>query len=178
MTFVLSYSHFTNSPTSLRDTRLKIEVFAIRKIRLLHVKPRFGSHWKIQRRDYTLRCERYPFIQNGPSNIRRLFRSAAFKTGRNISAQLIRWKTAILEALKHPTVLETCDWISWKCNHLASIATDRRRKDRSLSISQPLQPHSLCFAHGDLKPINILLDWDENIRIRDFHRSTGRMREH
>jgi serine/threonine protein kinase len=108
-------------------------------------------------------------------------------------AALIRWEGDILTALKHPLVLELRERIAGATPSIVTefagngslanfrTADDQSRLRKPNRIAKVLAGialgmrfvHSRGVTHRDLNPDNILLDWDWNVRIADFGRSSS-----
>jgi serine/threonine protein kinase len=108
-------------------------------------------------------------------------------------AELIRREAVILKTLKHPLIVELLLDISDTPDHNSAIVTEfagngslanhLSRVEYLLSGANRITRiivgialamrflHSRGFIHFDLKPANILLDWDWNVRIADFGQS-------
>jgi serine/threonine protein kinase len=106
---------------------------------------------------------------------------------------LIRREAVILKTVKHPLIVELLGDISDTPNHNSAIVTEfagngsltnhlSRAKYHLISPNKIARIivgialamrflHSRYFIHYDLKPDNILLDWDWNVRIADFGQS-------
>jgi serine/threonine-protein kinase len=107
--------------------------------------------------------------------------------------ELIRREAVILKTLKHPLIVELLGDISDTSDHNSAIVTQFAGNGSLASYLSPAQYplsgatriariivgialamrflHSRGFIHIDLKPDNILLDWDWNVRIADFGQS-------
>jgi serine/threonine protein kinase len=121
-------------------------------------------------------------------------RLTAVKTSLNPKfAELIRREAVILKAVKHPLIVELLGDISDTSDHNSQIVTEFAENgsltNHLSSAEYPLRSsnriariivgialamrflHSRGFIHFDLKPGNILLDWNWNVRITDFGQS-------
>jgi serine/threonine protein kinase len=107
--------------------------------------------------------------------------------------ELIQREAVILKTLKHPLIVELLGDISDTSNHNSVIVTqfagNGSLANHLSSAECPLSNgnriarilvgialamrflHSRGFIHLDLKPDNILLDWNWNVRIADFGQS-------
>jgi serine/threonine protein kinase len=108
-------------------------------------------------------------------------------------AELIQREAVILKTMKHPLIVELLEYISDTPDHNSAIVTEFAGNgslaNHLSSTECPLSGanritriivgialamrfiHSRGFIHFDLKPDNILLDWDWNVRIADFGQS-------
>jgi serine/threonine protein kinase len=106
---------------------------------------------------------------------------------------LVRREAIILKTVKHPLIVEFLGDISDTSDHNSAIVTEfagngslanhLSRAEYRLSGANRITRiivgialamrflHSRGFIHLDLKPDNILLDWDWNVQIADFGQS-------
>jgi TPR repeat protein len=105
-------------------------------------------------------------------------------------AVLIRRETAILKTLKHPLILNISDSQNNSsivaefagngslANHLPPAECPLRGANRITKVIVGIAlamrfVHSRHLIHRDLKPDNILLDWDWTVKIADFGQSSA-----
>jgi serine/threonine protein kinase len=138
-------------------------------------------------------------IKSGDSSVVELSldsksRLTAVKTSSNPKfAELVEREAVILKTVKHPLIVELLEHDSDTSNHNSAIVTEFAGNGSLANyLSSAEYPligankiariivgialamrflHSQYFIHCDLKPDNILLDWNWNVRIADFGQS-------